>query len=78
MDKYKFSSAQIDKEREFIERTLRLEIVTAAYGSTTSLQVFNEYDNQLKRAIEFLPQARQLAVEGAKANAKKQNGEINR
>ncbi|MCA1622394.1 MAG: S41 family peptidase [Acidobacteria bacterium] len=78
MDKYKFSSAQIDKEREFIERTLRLEVVTAAYGSTTSLQVFNEYDNQLKRAIEFLPKAKWLALEGAKANAKKSEGSMNR
>ncbi len=30
------------------------------------------YDNQLLRAIELLPQARQLAIGGAKANAKKQ------
>ena len=76
--KYKFTSAQIDREREFVERVLRSELVTAAYGSTTSFQVFNEYDNQLKKAIELLPQAKQLAVEGAKANAKKQPVEINR
>jgi hypothetical protein len=59
----------IDKEREFIERQLRTELVTAAYGSQTSFQVFNEYDNQLLRAIELLPQAKQLAIEGARANA---------
>jgi carboxyl-terminal processing protease len=69
VEKYKYAPALIDREREFVERMLRTELVTAAYGSQTSFQVFNEYDNQLQRAIELLPQARQLALEGAKANA---------
>jgi hypothetical protein len=73
VEKYNTNPAQIDKEKEFIERSLRTELVTAAYGSTTSLQVFNDYDNQLQKAIELLPQAKQLALEGAKANALKQN-----
>lgn len=78
--KYKFTPAQVDKEREFVERSLRAELVTAAYGFTTSSQVFNEYDNQLMKAIELIPQARQLALEGAKANATaaKQKAEANR
>ena len=67
--KYKFTSAQIEREREFIERSLRSELVTAAYGTTTSLQVSNEYDTQLKKAIELLPQARQLALDAARAKA---------
>jgi carboxyl-terminal processing protease len=78
VEKYGYTPAQIDKEREFVERTLRTELVTAAYGSTTSFQVFNEYDSQLKKAIELLPQAKQLAMEGAKANASKQKSEMQR
>lgn len=78
VEKYKVSAAQIDRERDFVNRALRSELVTAAYGSTTSLQVINEYDNQLKRAIELLPQAKQLAIEGAKANARKTQSELNR
>jgi carboxyl-terminal processing protease len=78
IEKYKISAAQIDREREFIERTLRAELVTASYGTTTSYQVYNEYDSQLLRAIELLPQAKQLAIEGAKANAKKSNTGLNR
>lgn len=73
VDKYGYSPAQIDKEREFVGRALRTEMVTAAYGTTTSFQVFNEYDNVLLRAIELLPQARALAIQGAKANAQKVN-----
>jgi carboxyl-terminal processing protease len=69
VEKYKVNPLVIDKEREFIERQLRTELVTAAYGSQTSFQVFNEYDNQLLRAIVLLPQAKQLAIEGARANA---------
>ncbi|HKP70649.1 MAG TPA: hypothetical protein VJV05_15285, partial [Pyrinomonadaceae bacterium] len=80
VDKYKYTPAQIDREREFIERILRSEIVTAAYGTTTSLQVSNEYDNQLLKAIELLPQARQLALDAAraKASASKEPGMPNR
>jgi carboxyl-terminal processing protease len=78
VEKYNFTPAQIDRERQFVERMLRTELVTAAYGSTTSFQVLNEYDNQLKKAIELLPEAKQLAIEGAKANAKKENTGLNR
>lgn len=77
--KYNFTPAQIEREREFVQRALRTELVTAAYGTTTSLQVFNDYDDQLTRAIELLPQAKQLAIQGARANAiKKSGGELNR
>ena len=78
--KYKVTAAQIDKEREFVERILRTELVMAAYGMTTSFQVSNEYDNQLMKAIGLFPQARQLALEGAKAkaNASRQNTDVNR
>ncbi len=72
-EKYNFTPAQIDREREFVERILRTELVTAAYGSTTSFRVFNIYDTQLQKAIELLPEAKQLAIEGAKANAVKAN-----
>lgn len=66
VEKYKIQPAQIDKEREFVERNLRTEFIMAAYGVQTSLQVFNEFDPQLKRAIELMPQAKQLALEAAK------------
>lgn len=78
VQKYKVPANQIDKEKEFVIRILRTELVTAAYGSQTSFQVFNEYDNQLLRSIELLPRAKQLAIEGAKANAKKLNSGLNR
>jgi carboxyl-terminal processing protease len=69
VDKYKYNPTIIDKEREFVERTLRTELVTAAYGSQTSFQVTNESDNQLLKGIDLLPQAKQLALDGAKAAA---------
>ena len=69
VEKYKYTPAQIDREREFIERILRSELVTAAYGTTASLQVSNEYDRQLIKAIDLLPQAKQLALDAARAKA---------
>ncbi len=71
LSKYNFTPQQIDRERLFIERYMRSEFVTAAYGSTTSNQVFNEYDDQLLKAIELLPQAKQLELEGMKVNTVK-------
>lgn len=67
IEKYKLSESTIDSEREFIERTLRTEFVTAAFGSQTSFQVFNDFDPQLHRAIELLPQAKELALNALKA-----------
>ena len=80
VEKYKFTPIQVDREREFISRTLRSELVTAAYGSQTSFQVFNEYDNQLLKAIDLLPQAKQLAMqrEKVKSTAAKQINQQNR
>ncbi len=77
---FKYTNTQLDAEREFIERALRAELVTAAFGTTSSFQVFNESNTQLKKAIELLPQARQLAIEGARAraNASTRNPAANR
>lgn len=77
VNKYKFTPAQVDRERAYIGRAMRTELVMAAYGSQTSLQVFNDYDNQLQKAIELLPQAKQLAVEGARANTRREKAQIN-
>ncbi len=68
-DKYKIPATQIVAEREFVERTLRSELVTAAFGSQTSFQVFNEYDDQLLKAIDLLPQAKQLAIQSEKVRS---------
>lgn len=66
-EKYKLTPLQIDREREFVTRMLRMEFVTAAFGSQTSLQVYNEHDEQLLKAIDLLPQARDLAIQGERA-----------
>lgn len=58
---YKVSGAQLDRERAFIERQLRYELATAAYGTITALQVFNSDDPQIGRSIALLPRARELA-----------------
>lgn len=64
---YKVPAAQIDKEREYVGRALRTEMATAAYGMYTSYQVNNEFDNQLKRALESLPRARELSQKAFEA-----------
>ncbi|MGH9900314.1 MAG: S41 family peptidase [Pyrinomonadaceae bacterium] len=58
---FKLSPAQLDRQRAFIERQLRYDLATAAYGTTTALQVYNADDPQIARAIDLLPRARDLA-----------------
>ena len=54
-------------EKEYIVRALRTEMVTAAYGTETSFQVFNDYDSQLQEAMKLFPEAEKLASSGARA-----------
>jgi carboxyl-terminal processing protease len=58
---YRITSAQLDRERAFVERYLRYDLVTAAYGTVSALQVFNTDDPQIVRAVDLLPRARELA-----------------
>lgn len=58
---FKFSPSQLDREKVFIMSRLRYELSTAAYGATAAVQVFDADDPQIKRAIELLPRARDLA-----------------
>ncbi|HBR57432.1 MAG TPA: hypothetical protein DEA22_08165 [Blastocatellia bacterium] len=75
---YKVSAVQVDRERSFVERALRAELVTAAFGTRTSFQVINEYDNQLLRAIELVPNAKELALRGGRNDNSKAKLETNR
>jgi carboxyl-terminal processing protease len=70
---YKVSSAQLDKDRAYVERQLRFELGTAAFGSTTSFQVFNDADQQISRAIDLLPRARELALAATRVRTAQAN-----
>lgn len=78
IEKYKISPALIDREREYTELALRAELVTAAFGTTSSYQISNEIDNQLIKSIELLPRAKQLEMESARVNDQKKVIGINR
>ncbi len=52
---------QVDNEARFISERIRYNLVTAKYGNITAQQVMTEQDPQILRAIQELPQARQLA-----------------
>jgi carboxyl-terminal processing protease len=59
---FKITADQLDRDRTFVERQLRFELATAAYGSITALQVFNVDDPQIARAVDVMPRARELAL----------------
>ncbi len=60
---YKSLAAQLDRNRSFIELRLRLDLVTAAYGTVTANRVLIQTDDpQVAKGIEVLPRARELAM----------------
>lgn len=67
---YKVTPEQLDKARPFVERQLRFDLATAAYGSTAALQVINEKDPQIARAVDAMPRARELAQAARRARAR--------
>jgi carboxyl-terminal processing protease len=67
---FKVTGEQLDRERTFVERQLRFELATAAFGTTTAAQVFNSDDPQIARAIDVMPRARELALAALRAHAR--------
>jgi carboxyl-terminal processing protease len=66
----KATPEQLDRSRPFVERQLRFELATAAYGMMAALQVLNESDPQIARGVEALPRARELAQAAKRAKAR--------
>ena len=67
---FNVTTEQIDRSRAFVERQLRYDLITAAYGSVTALQVYNEEDPQIARAVDAMPRARELALSARRARAR--------
>jgi len=66
-DNWKPLLSQVDKNRPFIETQLRYNLAMAAYGIVTSAQVLIRKDNQVARAVDVLPRARELAMAAQRA-----------
>jgi carboxyl-terminal processing protease len=64
---FKSLSPLIDHNRNFIELQLRFNTVTAAYGRVMAERVFiTTDDQQVSRAVDVLPRARDLAMSASK------------
>jgi carboxyl-terminal processing protease len=67
---FKATPEQLDRMRPFVERQLRFDLTTAAYGSMAAVQSLNETDPQIARAVEAMPRARELALSARRARAR--------
>jgi carboxyl-terminal processing protease len=67
---FKTTPEQLDRSRVFVERQLRFDLATAAYGMMAALQVFNENDPQIARAVDAMPRARELAQAAQRVRAR--------
>ena len=67
---FKVTADQLDKSRNFSERQLRYNILSAAYGYRIATQVFNDGDPQIARAVDVMPRARELALAASRARAR--------
>jgi carboxyl-terminal processing protease len=61
---------QLDKARNYAERQLRYNVLSAAYGYRTATQVFNDADPQISKAVDAMPRARELALAASRARAR--------
>lgn len=67
---FKATAEQLDKFRPHAERQLRYNLTSAAYGTMIAVQVFNNDDKQIARAIDAMPRARELAQSARRARAR--------
>jgi carboxyl-terminal processing protease len=67
---FKVTPEQLDKSRDFAERQLRYNVLSAAYGYRTATQVFNDGDPQISKAVDAMPRARELALAASRARAR--------
>lgn len=67
---FKVTPDQLDKSRQFAERQLRYNLLSAAYGFRTATQVFNDADPQIARAVDVMPRARELALAASRVRAR--------
>ena len=67
---FKVTPDQLDKSRDFAERQLRYNLLSAAYGYRTATQVFNDADPQISRAVDAMPRARELALAASRVRAR--------
>jgi len=67
---FKVTPEQLERARPFVERQLRFELTTAAFGTISALQVFNDSDPQIARAVAAMPRARELALAARRARAR--------
>jgi carboxyl-terminal processing protease len=67
---FKTTPEQLDRFRAHAERQLRYNLTSAAYGTMVAVQVFNNDDKQIARAIEAMPRARELAQSARRARAR--------
>jgi carboxyl-terminal processing protease len=67
---FKITQEQLDRSRVYVNRQLRFELATAAFGSQAAVQVFNELDPQVVRGIDAMPRARELALAARRARAR--------
>lgn len=67
---FKATPEQLDRFRPHAERQLRYNLTSAAYGTMVAVQVFNNDDKQIARAIDAMPRARELAQSARRARAR--------
>jgi len=67
---YKVTAEQLNHSRPFVERQLRYNLASAAYGTLTAVEVFHEDDPQIASAVDAMPRARELAQAARHAKAR--------
>jgi carboxyl-terminal processing protease len=77
-DKVPYTEADFVQNNEWIRANLKSEIFVDAYGQEEGLKVKAETDPEVLKALDLLPQARQLAENARKIIAERNNTPLSR
>jgi carboxyl-terminal processing protease len=72
-DKVPYTEADFVQNNDWIRSNLKSEIFVDAYGQEEGLKVKAETDPEVLKALDLLPQARQLAENARKVVAERNN-----
>ncbi|MFB3923132.1 MAG: S41 family peptidase [Terriglobia bacterium] len=70
-EKVEVSDQEIQDNLDYIKRRIRLQLVTAIYGETEASRISIENDTLVEKALENMPQAKELVAKAKKYMASK-------
>ena len=74
-EKIPYTEADLAENNDWVRSNIKSEIATDAFGMEVGLQIRAESDPQILKALDLLPQAKQLADNARRQIALRESGQ---